>query len=532
MLNYEFKRSSCRRILREYCTENFIYAVRLLADRQLLKFEKLWWFLWIVAAFTASCYAVKQLYHKWDENPVVNVYAPRLESISSVPFPAVTICPLSKTRQDVFNVTEAYELVRNGTSLGSESDGMLRALAHVCSFSHHWKKFDHRDDETVLQTLRKLAFRTETLIQWCMWRYKSVNCSEMISKTLTEDGICYTFNALPADQLYRSGVISPEFLSFKTTSVANWTQDSGYSWDAGPNVYPHRPIGSGIKSGLYLLLSMRKIDQELWCRGPHTGYKIMVHPPDEVAVSSELYFRLSIEDAVGVTVTPNVMYTSQSLRHISPLRRRCFFDNERYLRFFKVYNQLNCAIECMTNMTLRKCGCVKFSMPRTADTPVCDASKIGCFRNILKEVFDSQLRMEKTRSITSCGCFPACNSVQYQVQSTRFPFYVEKYRQAAGTVFEKYNDYDLSVMSVSFKDNHYLPIWRRELYGTTDVIAKFGGLFALLLGASAMSLSEIIYYSCIRPLRRERIPRLAVNWMFVLPWVCRERNPFRVPRNY
>lgn len=197
---------------------------------------------------------------------MVNVYAPRLESISSVPFPAVTICPLSKTRQDVFNVTEAYELVRNGTSLGKESEGMLRALAHVCSFSHHWKKFEHREDETVLETLRKLAFRTETLIQWCMWRYKSVNCSEMISKTLTEDGICYTFNALPADQLYRSGVISPEFLSFKTTRVANWTQDSGYSWDAGPTVYPHRPMGSGIKSGLYLLLSMRKIDQELWCR--------------------------------------------------------------------------------------------------------------------------------------------------------------------------------------------------------------------------------------------------------------------------
>lgn len=44
-------------------------------------------------------------------------------------------------------------------------------------------------------------------------------------------------------------------------------------------------------------------------------------------------------------------------------RRQCFFNNERYLRFFKLYTQANCELECLTNHTLKECSCVKFSMP-------------------------------------------------------------------------------------------------------------------------------------------------------------------------
>lgn len=45
-------------------------------------------------------------------------------------------------------------------------------------------------------------------------------------------------------------------------------------------------------------------------------------------------------------------------------RRQCYFDEERHLKFFKVYSETNCELECIANYTLSICGCVKFSMPR------------------------------------------------------------------------------------------------------------------------------------------------------------------------
>lgn len=66
---------------------------------------------------------------------------------------------------------------------------------------------------------------------------------------------------------------------------------------------------------------------------------------------------------VVVVVQPNIMGTSPGLLSYDPHRRQCFFPSERYLKFFKVYTQRNCELECLTNHTLKVCGCVGIHMP-------------------------------------------------------------------------------------------------------------------------------------------------------------------------
>lgn len=199
---------------------------------------------------------------------MVIVYSAKLVPIYTVPFPAITICPLTKARVDQFNLTHAYQQLQNGTTLDEDRELKLRALAHVCPFSSNWKQFEAREDEKVFQTLRNMAIPKEIIAQLCMWRQKTVNCGDLITETLTDDGICYTFNALPANQLYRVGVISSDFLAFTnaTTVQSNWTQDKGYRRNAGLHTYPHRPMSNGLISGLYMVLSVRQIDQEFLCR--------------------------------------------------------------------------------------------------------------------------------------------------------------------------------------------------------------------------------------------------------------------------
>lgn len=66
-----------------------------------------------------------------------------------------------------------------------------------------------------------------------------------------------------------------------------------------------------------------------------------------------------------------------------------------------------------------------------------------------------------------------------------------------------------------------LPLIRRELIGFGDMLARFGGLYGLMMGASVVSLMEILYYAAIRPWRdfcyHRRVRRFH-DVQEVLPW--------------
>lgn len=60
---------------------------------------------------------------------------------------------------------------------------------------------------------------------------------------------------------------------------------------------------------------------------------------------------------------PNMLRTNNALRTYDPIGRQCYYEEERYLRFFRVYTQRNCEMECITNYTVTKCGCSAFYLP-------------------------------------------------------------------------------------------------------------------------------------------------------------------------
>lgn len=47
----------------------------------------------------------------------------------------------------------------------------------------------------------------------------------------------------------------------------------------------------------------------------------------------------------------------------TPEERRCYFESERQLKFFKRYSKINCEVECLTNKTIEVCGCSLYWMP-------------------------------------------------------------------------------------------------------------------------------------------------------------------------
>lgn len=160
--------------------------------------------------------------------------------------------------------------------------------------------------------------------------------------------------------------MAPEMMSVTgNKNATSWNLEDGYN-NSDRNVtetYPHRVFGAGARVGLFALLRLFEQDLEYICRGPVQGFKVLLHTPGEIPQVSRHYFRVPLLQEVLVSVKPNMITTSDGLRHYEPNRRQCYFDSERKLKFFKVYTQRNCELECLSNFTQAQCGCVKFSLP-------------------------------------------------------------------------------------------------------------------------------------------------------------------------
>ncbi|XP_055590907.1 pickpocket protein 28-like [Uranotaenia lowii] len=263
-----------------------------------------------------------------------------------------------------------------------------------------------------------------------------------MEETLTDSGVCYTFNSIAAENLYRLESLHKNFKFTNRSKKSNdWSRETGYNSDSNIDAFPERPFGKGLEYGLSLVLYASLFDDNFFCNGPRNGFKIVVHAPDETPTLDHFFYRLGLHDSMSLTISPQISTTSQSLRSLPYQDRHCFFSNERYLRFFKVYNQRNCIDECIVNFTHKMCGCVKFSMPRSPEMRECDAK------------------------------------------------------------FSSYFDIDVSMLTISIKEKWILPTIRQELVSFCDAAGRLGGLFGLMMGANLISLLEIIYYCLIKPLR-------------------------------
>lgn len=150
-----------------------------------------------------------------------------------------------------------------------------------------------------------------------------------------------------------------------------WNLEQGYSKDvknygdreSALNAYPYRVLGTGTQNGLSVLFSLLSQDLELLCRRGAEGYKVILHAPSEIPQPSMNFFRLPHDQEILVSVKPNMLKTSTELQNYPPNRKLCYLNSEMKLKFFKVYTQHHCELECISMHMKDECGCVFFSYP-------------------------------------------------------------------------------------------------------------------------------------------------------------------------
>jgi acid-sensing ion channel, other len=133
----------------------------------------------------------------------------------------------------------------------------------------------------------------------------------------------------------------------------------------------------------------------------------LVHSPYELPTLflKESFSNFMKRKAQEVLITPEVVGADESLKDLSPQERRCYFDGEKKLKYFRIYTQRNCEAECASEIIYSKCGCVPFYYVRNDSMEICNSKLWQCETYYAtNEDFKKQLK---------CDCLSACNSITY-----------------------------------------------------------------------------------------------------------------------
>ncbi|KAM3965775.1 pickpocket protein 28 [Aphomia sociella] len=502
----------------DYTSNSNLHGLKYIGEKQRSSTERIFWLFVFTCCVVLCAGLIRKVWIKWNVSPVIVSFAESSTPVWQIPYPAVTVCLETKAKQSVFNFTEYYHLYNDsGTreNLTEYERNMYEDLTLVC------------DDHLAPPGGRKYSYGNETVVNikevspnitdtffGCKWKdIPKETCSDLFSPILTEEGQCYTFNNLGPEELFRMENLHEDYQYLEhNNSAESWSLEDGYSPMTPIETYPHRGSGYGAKAGLTFLMKSKQIDLDFLCRGPVQGFKILLHNPAELPRLSQQYFRSPLSQEVVVAVKPKMMTTSEGLRAYDPTRRQCYFPSERYLNYFKIYTQSNCEMECLTNFTYARCGCVHFGMPHGPHMKVCNAGNMACIKKVQMELVVAEVEagLEKVvhgndtigeaREIASrCKCLPACTSIEYEAETSQADYdWKAIFRAYKLDIPPEMNDMMYSRVMVFFKEPQFITSRRSELYGQTDFLANCGGLLGLFMGFSILSMVEILYFFTLR----------------------------------
>ncbi|KAG5867982.1 Pickpocket protein 28, partial [Gonioctena quinquepunctata] len=374
----------------------------------------------------------------------------------------------------------------------------------ICD-NHLYRKGEKYTDFETIKNLMNVAPQFEDVFFTCKWTLLNESCENLFTPMLTEDGLCFTFNMLDRTELFRENVhFHGDYLNSGRSSQG-WTLEDGYPKSAGTETFPRRALSAGSSAGLFLVLKTLKPDLDYVCRGPVQGFKVLFHHPAEVPRVATQYFRAPMNEEVVVSVKPDMMTTASGLRSYDAHRRQCFFPTERYLAFYQSYTQQNCQVECLTNFTLARCGCVAYHMPRVKSTKICGSGSQECMLDARTELLEREVALglsnfdqERSDIPIDCDCLPACTSLTYNAEYSQGKFEWENLFQAFRVNFSEFPGVQMTRLSIFFKEQQFITSERNELYGQTDFLANCGGILGLFTGFSFLSIVEIFYFLSLR----------------------------------
>lgn len=89
-------RVSCRENFNEYLYNSTLHGLRYVGDRTITRVERAFFAIMFFLVMLLSIYFISNVWIKWTQSPIIITLSSKSTSIKDIPFPAVTVCNLSK----------------------------------------------------------------------------------------------------------------------------------------------------------------------------------------------------------------------------------------------------------------------------------------------------------------------------------------------------------------------------------------------------------------------------------------------------
>ncbi|CAO1405296.1 unnamed protein product [Diamesa serratosioi] len=433
-----------------------------------------------------------ELILKIQRNPIIDFLADELTPISEISFPAISYCPEVKTVIGDFDYGKIVDAIKDNeiqiSDLSDEKLNLMHAIGLIMNDDFLLQFNLSLSTENISDSFAKVLRITEDEYKGSFIQKYQLN----FAKLLTPFGFCLTFNNMDASDLFHINKIADIFKFERTLEIYEY--NSGVKAVSCNDSYPLKT--PNFQLGFHGIFGRKLVEENYTTHFGDIidGQHFIVHKNDEIPMKSSNRFYSAINETTVFIIDPHLKTIDEDLYSTSLEERNCYLNGEKVLKFFKVYSKNNCGQECLSEETLKACGCVQFFMIRDNKTTICGINDKVCYEKI-----ESNFKALESK----CKCIPSCNILNYDIEMKRLSFEGSE-RMFTGT----FNvDKHPSEVTFLFKENEVFTFIRKKQFTTVDFLSDCGGILGLFAGISVLSIVEVVYYFSLRILVNAWIDR-------------------------
>lgn len=380
-------------ISNDYFAESSIHGVKYINKRELHWAERCLWGLVVVSATVYTGFICRDQWRRFASNPIV--YAVEINSNTrEIPFVAITMCSNFSNHHANARIIQKYFDVSESTAPNE--------FHYYMDFLNTLKDVHYNNMQVLEPYVNNTKIRSVSLL----------NITIDIKKPLVQQERETETTVLLLDKLRYAMVITEMGVCF-STSEANEYQNP-YRL-VRVNTSQHeicRPldvctlkISPANADAAYVEFVSLFCTVCFFCR--FTDYLILqyMHEASEVATFDRSAIKRTLigNKTDDVDLQMELTLAEEEVRSLPINFRKCRFENENNLAYFKTYKQTHCFIECRITEALKLCNCKPFFYV-IGEGKTCDIGEMQCLAH----------RNWSTTS-TECflHCFPLCEQISY-----------------------------------------------------------------------------------------------------------------------
>ncbi|XP_061190267.1 acid-sensing ion channel 4-A-like [Saccostrea echinata] len=402
------------------------------------------WAIALLAMGSFLVYTTYQQFTNYFKYPTIS--NTHVQTQSSVKFPAVTLCSASSLKREALpKILNLEYFLLTESVIG---DFFPRLNLSQSEYSDYHLP---RNASWVNETSNKV----EDLFLYCFFEGEQKECQEVMKPIVTKLGVCYTFN-------------SREYVEENNHIVTSRT---------------------GSSSGLQLYL---KVDQHNFVFNDimAAGIKVVIHDQNEEPDVVDKGFMISPGFSTFASIHKTEYHYLPSPYKINGDQfcldtKSTGFTNP--LTLYDVYSKSACMMECKQNHVIKLCGCR--SPFDKANETICSLAQMSTCYDVESEKFDKNSTAQHL-----CTCPIECEYSEYYARLSTGYFPAMNYQLVLSQMgFTNFRDTFME-LAVYFESLGYLKVEQVPEYSFGDIVGILGGQMGIFLGASLLTLTELMEF--------------------------------------